>query len=120
MVLRDYMKRMDGPDPSQALECLEPDLQFVIALPSGQVRGTSQEDFAAYIGARAAVDRAHHILREAADGDMEFACGVVTEGGEQRGTFISVAMVSGAGRMRRYVSFFDPDLPLEGESAAES
>ncbi|SRR5581483_3606310 len=116
MVLRDYMKRMDGPDPNQALECLEPDLQFVIALPSGQVRGASREDFAGYIAGRAAAGRAHHILREAVDGDLEFAVGVVTEDGEKRGTFISVATVSGAGLMRRYVSFFDQDLPLIPDS----
>jgi len=112
MVLRDYMKHMDGPDPSQALRLLEPDLRFVLALPSGQVRGSSREDFAAYIAGRAAAGREHHILRESVDGDMEFAVGIVTEDGETRGTFISVATVSGAGLMRRYVSFFDTDLPL--------
>jgi len=117
MVLRDYMKRMDSPDPSQALECLEPDLEFVIALPAGQVRGTSREEFATYIAGREANDRAHHILRYAVDGDLEFAYGIVTEGGHKRGAFISVATVSDGRRMRRYVSFFDPDLALTAEPA---
>lgn len=115
MVLRDYMNLMDSTDPNEALHCMEPDLQFTLTLPTGQVQGTSRADFAAYITGRNAKGRTHHVLRQAVDGDMEFVCGVVTEDGERRGAFLSVAVVSEQGRMHKYVSFFDPDLALVDE-----
>jgi hypothetical protein len=81
MVLLDYMARMDGDDPQRALECLEPDFRFLLALPGGDVTGASREDFARYIAGRAAVRRVHNILRSTVDGDFETVYGIVTESG---------------------------------------
>lgn len=112
MVLRDYMAAMDGDDPQKALECVEPDFQFLLALPGGQVTGTSKEDFARYIAGRNAVQRVHEVLRSAVDGDLETVYGVVTESGRPTGAFLSAAVVSPAGKMARYQSFFTTSFEL--------
>jgi len=107
MVLAEYMARMDGEKPAEALELLEPDLRFLLALPSGRVTGQSREDFAGYIANRNPVERVHNILRHAVDGELEVVYGVVTEKGEPTGAFLSAARVSPEGRIQRYLSFFD-------------
>jgi hypothetical protein len=119
VVLRDYMARMDSQDPDQALALLEPDFRFLIALPGGQVTGTSKEDFAAYIGGRGAVDRRHHVLRSAVDGNVELVYGFVTESGRTTGAFMSAAAVSPVGKMASYQSFFTTSFELiDGPSGA--
>jgi len=112
MVLLDYMACMDSQDPDKALDHLEPDFRFLIALPSGQVTGTSKEDFARYIAGRNAVDRRHHVLRSAVDGDVELVYGIVTDSGQFTGAFMSAAVVSSAGKMLRYQSFFTTSFEL--------
>jgi hypothetical protein len=112
MVLAEYMARMDGDDPEQALDYVEPDFRFLIALPGREVTGASKVDFAAYIAGRDAVRRVHHILRSAVDGDFETVYGVVTEGGRTTGAFHSAAVISPAGRMARYQSFFTTTFEL--------
>ncbi|MEU9958831.1 nuclear transport factor 2 family protein [Streptomyces sp. NPDC050982] len=112
MVLRAYMAAMDGQDPDKALELLEPDFRFLIALPGGQRTGESREDFAGYIAGRAAVDRTHEIVRYAVDGDVETAYGFVVEKGVTAGAFLSAAQISPAGLMARYQSFFTTDFDL--------
>ncbi len=112
MVLREYMARMDGQDPEKALELLEPDFRFLIALPSGQRTGTSREDFAGYIAGRHAVDRRHEIVRYSVDRDVETAYGFVLDQGVTTGAFLSAVRVSPAGLMSGYQSFFTPDFDL--------
>ena len=112
MVLREYMACMDSQDPEKALEHVEPDLRFLLALPGGQIAGTSKEDFARYIAGRNAVERVHHILRSAIDGDLEMVYGVVTEAGRPTGAFQSAAVVSAGGKMARYQSFFTTSFEL--------
>ncbi|UIX29108.1 nuclear transport factor 2 family protein [Streptomyces sp. GQFP] len=112
MVLREYMARMDGQDPEKALELLEPGIRFLIALPKGQRTGESREDFAAYITGRNAVDRVHEIIRHSVDGDVEMVYGFVVEAGVPTGAFLSAAVVSPAGLMARYQSFFTTDFNL--------
>jgi len=112
MVLREYMARMDGQDPEKALELLEPDFRFLIALPGGQRAGTSRADFADYIAGRAAVDRTHEIARYSVDGDVETAYGFVVEQGVTTGAFLSAVQVSPAGLMARYQSFFTTEFDL--------
>jgi hypothetical protein len=112
MVLTEYMARMDGQNPAEALDLLEPALHFLLALPTGNVRGESREDFAGYIANRNPVDRAHHILRRAVDGDLEMVYGIVTEQGQPTGAFLSAARISSQGRMRSYLSFFDSSFHL--------
>ncbi|MCH5671437.1 nuclear transport factor 2 family protein [Streptomyces gilvus] len=112
MVIREYMARMDGQDPDKALELLEPDFRFLISLPAGQHTGTSRDDFSAYIAGRHAVDRRHEIVRYAVDGDVETAYGFVVDQGVTTGAFLSAALISPAGLMARYQSFFTPDFDL--------
>jgi len=112
LVLRDYLSAMAGGDPAKVLELLEPDFSFLIALPGREVTGRSKEDFAAYSTGRAAVDRVHHVLRYAADGDVEMVYGRVADGGATTGWFHSAAVVSTTGRMARYQSFFSTTFEL--------
>jgi hypothetical protein len=112
MVLREYMACMDSADPEKALDRVEPDFRFLIALPGGEVTGRSRADFAAYIAGRNATERVHHILREAVDRDLETVYGVVTESGRPIGAFHSAAVVSAAGRMARYQAFFSTSFDL--------
>jgi len=112
MILAGYMACMDSDDPEKALQYLEPDLRFLIALPGREVTGQSRADFAAYICGRNAVERVHHILRSAVDGDLEMVYGVVTDAGTPTGAFQSLAVISPNGRMARYQSFFTPTFEL--------
>ncbi len=112
MVLREYMAHMDSADPAQALDCVEPDFRFLLALPSGEVTGQSKEDFARYVAGRNATGRAHHILRSAVDGDLETVYGVVTESGKTTGAFHCAALVSANGKMARYQAFFSTSFEL--------
>jgi hypothetical protein len=118
MVLREYMSRMDSQDPERALECVEPDFRFLIALPGGQVTGQSRQDFAGYIAGRNAVERVHHVLRSAVDGNLEMVYGVVTESGRTVGAFHSAAVVSADQKMTRYQSFFTTSFELLDGPAA--
>jgi hypothetical protein len=112
MVLLEYLARMDSQDPRSALELLEPDFHFLLALPSGEVAGKSKEDFAGYIAGRAGTGRAHHVVRSSVDGNVEMVYGVVTESGERTGAFHSAAVVSANGKMSRYQSFFSTSFQL--------
>jgi hypothetical protein len=112
VALREYLTCMDGDDPNRALELMEPDLRFLIALPSGEVTGTSKADFAEYIAGREAVERVHEVLRYSADGDTEMVYGVVTESGKAIGAFLSAAVVSPGGLIARYQSFFSTSFAL--------
>lgn len=112
MALREYLSRMDGQDPARALELMEPDLRFLIALPSGEVTGKSKADFATYIDGRNPVERVHEILRHCADGDTEMVYGVVTEAGTPVGAFHSAAVISPNGLLARYQAFFSTTFAL--------
>lgn len=112
MVLLEYMACMDGQNPEKALDYLEPDFRFLLALPGGQMSGQSREDFARYIAGRDAVERVHNVLRSAVDGNVEMVYGVVTESGRPTGAFHSAAVVSANGRMLRYQSFFTTSFEL--------
>jgi hypothetical protein len=112
VALREYLKRMDGRYPTQALDLMEPDLRFLIALPSGETTGTSKADFAEYIAGRNPVERVHEVLRYSADGDTEMVYGVVTESGKPLGAFLSAAVVSPRGLIARYQSFFSTSFAL--------
>ena len=120
MVLREYMARMDEGDPEKVLECLTPGFRFLLALPGGEVTGASKEDFARYLAGRNAVRRVHHILRSTVDGDLETVYGVVTEAGRPTGYFLSAAVVTPAGKMARYQSYFTPTFELIDRSAVET
>ena len=109
MVIVDYFDRLDGPDPMSGLELAEPGIEFLLALPDREVRGSGLDDLGAYIAGRPAVGRKHVILRSSVDGDLEMVYGVITEGdGRGTGSFTSVALISDDKRLARYQSFFHP------------
>jgi hypothetical protein len=85
---------------------MDPDLHFLIALPSGDVTGTSSAEFEAYIAGRNPVDRVHHVLRYQVDADTELVFGYVTDAGQLVGTFLSAAVLRSTGTIRRYQTFF--------------
>jgi hypothetical protein len=115
MVLSEYMARLDGEKPAEALDLVEPDMRFLLALPGRHITGQSRDDFADYIAGRNPVEREHVIQRRAVDGDLEVVYGVVTEKGEPTGAFLSAAKVSPEGRIHRYLSFFDTSFRLVDE-----
>jgi hypothetical protein len=117
MVLREYLACMDSADPATALDLMEPDLQFLIALPDDAITGVSKDDFAKYITGRNAVRRSHQVLRYAVDGDTEMVYGAVVEGGRRAGLFHSASVTSPNGRMARYQSFFTPNFALIDQEA---
>ena len=49
MGLKDYMAAMDSDDPTTALDWLDDDIHYLLALPAGVVTGHSKKDFADYI-----------------------------------------------------------------------
>jgi hypothetical protein len=109
VVIADYFARLDGPDPMSALELAEPDIEFLLALPDREVRGSGLDDLTAYISGRPAVGRKHVVLRSSTDGDLEMVYGLVTEGdGHGTGSFVSVGLISPTGRLARYQSYFHP------------
>jgi hypothetical protein len=112
MALREYMTCMDSDDPEKALDWVEPDFSYLIALPGREVTGNSRADFAGYIAGRNATARVHHILRATVDRDFETVYGVVTESGTPVGAFHSAAVVSPGGRMARYQAFFSTSFEL--------
>ena len=113
MVMREYMASLDAGDPDAALALMDEGMSFLLALPGGQVWGTSRADYARYLaGRQAPADRVHDVLRFAVDGDVELAYGVVTEAGRATGAFMSAARVSAQGLILSYQSFFDPTFRL--------
>ena len=112
MAVPEYMILLDAGEVEKALGCMEPDVTFLLALPTGPVTGTSRADFAAYIAGRGAGARVHNVLRHTVAGDLEVVYGIVTESGMRTGSFLAAAVLSPRGRMRRYQSYFDPGFSL--------
>ena len=113
MIIVEYFARLDGPDPLTGLELVEPDVDFLLALPDGQRTGHGRTALGDYISGRPDVGRKHRVLRQSRDGDLEMVYGVVVEGaGSGTGSFVSVGLVSPAGRLARYQSYFDPEFGM--------
>lgn len=117
MLIADYFARLDGESPLTGLELVEPDIEFLLALPGNEITGRGHDDLGAYISGRPAVGRRHRVLRSAVDGELELVYGVVVEGAEETvtGAFTAVGLVSPNGRLARYQAFFHPTfsvLPL--------
>ena len=121
MVIDDYFARLDGSAPLTGLELVEPDIEFLLALPDGEVTGSGRDDLGAYISGRPSVGRRHDVIRRSVDGDLEMVYGIVVEGdGRGTGAFVSVGLVSPNGLLARYQSFFHPSFtmyPLPGVTA---
>ncbi|EQD83531.1 hypothetical protein [Saccharopolyspora erythraea] len=112
MLIREYMARLDGDDPRTAMDLVEDDVSFLLALPSGPVRGTSKAELWGYVSRRPAVIRRHHIVEASSHDDFEAVYGVVTDDGVETGAFLASARLSQSGLMQRYLVHFDPEFRL--------
>lgn len=122
MVITEYYARIDGREPLTGLELVEPDVEFLIALPGNEMTGKGQDALRDYLEGRPPVGRKHNVVRGCSDGDLEMVYGYVTEGnGKGTGSFSGVALLSPAKKVARYQAFFHPDFHMfalpEGENA---
>ena len=104
-----YFAALDGPDPYASLDLVAEDLEFAIEWAAGpgrkavQVAGGRQE-LRGFIDAGDRGGWAHYLLGSSSQGRIEFALGETRyDSGERIGTFVAVAELDDAGRMRRYL-----------------
>jgi hypothetical protein len=119
-----YFEKLDGPDPHSALELVAEDVEFSIQWAAGAERRSSQflgglAELRGFTDAGDMEGWAHHVVWSGADGDVEFALGETRydETGERIGTFLAVAQLDEAGRMRRYMVARTPALAFATEGA---
>ena len=104
-----YFAALDGPDPHSSLDLVSPEVEFSIQWASGAERRSTQilggrAELRAFIDAGDMGGWAHHVLQASDDGDVAFALGETRyDSGERIGTFLAVAELDDAGRMRRYM-----------------
>ena len=91
--LSRYYATLDAGRIDEALRLLDPDVRFVMVLPAGIRRGHGRDEMGAYLGGRGVPDRAHVVIRQSRDDDVEFLYGRVTDGGTTTGRFLSGARV---------------------------
>jgi len=106
--LSRYYQAVDDGPIDEALALLAEDVRFVIVLPSGTVRGRGRSEMAGYLSRRGVPDRRHVLLREAADDDLEFVYGRVTEGdGVTTGYFLGAVRIGEGGLIASYQVTFE-------------
>ena len=104
-----YYRALDDGRIDEALQLLDPDVRFVMVLPAGVRRGHGRDDMGSYLGNRGVADRAHVVLRQSRDGDVEFLYGMVADGGTTTGRFLSGARVTANGLIASYEVTFDTE-----------
>ncbi|QUH02056.1 nuclear transport factor 2 family protein [Saccharopolyspora erythraea] len=114
MLIPEYMARLDSDDPRTAMDLVEADVGFLLALPSGPVSGTSKDELWGYVSRRPDVTRRHHIIEASSHADFEAVYGVVTDDDVETGAFLASARLSQSGRMQRYLVHFDQEFRLFG------
>jgi hypothetical protein len=107
--LSKYYRAVDEGRLDDALSMLGELVQFVIALPSGARRGRGRLAMDGYLAGRGVADRAHVLLRESRDDDVEFVYGKVTEGGVTTGYFLAAARLGPDGLVTSYQVTFDTE-----------
>jgi len=108
--LAHYYATLDDIGIRDAVPLLHEDVQYAIILPNGVHRGTSRKGIQEYLESRPLVQRRHHLLRTACDGDTEFIYGAVTDNDTMTGRFAAVAHVDGDGTIDAYQVTFDLEL----------
>jgi hypothetical protein len=111
-----YYRALDDDRTDDALAMLDPDIRFVMVLPAGVRRGHTRADMEAYLSGRGVPDRAHVVLRESRDADVEFVYGKVTEGGITTGRFLSGVRLGADGLIASYEVTFDTEHVLVEDS----
>lgn len=107
--LARYYRALDDGRIDDALELLDPGVRFVMVLPTGTRRGHGRADMDGYLRGRGVPDRAHVVLRESRDDDVEFIYGKVTDGGTTTGRFLSGVRVGADGLIASYQVTFDTE-----------
>jgi ketosteroid isomerase-like protein len=107
--LSRYYRALDEGRIDDALQLLDPDVRFVMVLPAGARRGHGRADMGGYLGSRGVADRAHVVLRQSRDDDLEFLYGRVTDAGTTTGRFLSGARVGPSGLIVSYEVTFDTE-----------
>lgn len=107
--LSRYYSALDEGRIGDALRMLDPDVRFVMVLPAGTRRGHGRDDMGAYLGSRGVPDRAHVVLRQSRDDDVEFLYGLVTDGGTPTGRFLSGVRLGSDGLIESYQVTFDTE-----------
>ena len=105
--LSRYYRAVDEDRIDDALAMLDPDVRFVMVLPAGARRGQGRNEMGAYLGGRGVSHRAHVVLRESREDDVEFVYGKVTEGATTTGRFLSGVRLGSDGLIASYQVTFD-------------
>jgi hypothetical protein len=114
--LSRYYRAIDEDRIPEALDMLDPDVRFVMVLPAGTHRGHGRADMGAYLGGRGVPERAHVVLRQSRDDDVEFLYGKVTDGGTTTGRFLSGVRLGPDGLIASYEVTFDAEHALVEDS----
>src|SRR5690349_7169950 len=100
--LARYYRAIDEDRIDDALAMLDPEIRFVMVLPAGARRGHGRGDMDGYLRGRGVPDRAHVLLRQSRDDDVEFVYGKVTDGGVTTGRFLSGVRLGADGLIASY------------------
>ncbi|WP_406277491.1 nuclear transport factor 2 family protein [Nocardia sp. NBC_00881] len=112
-VIEDYYATVDSGRLRAAVSLLAEDVEFAMILPTGVNRGRGRSAMLDYLSGRPEVTRKHRLLRVAADGDVQFAHGAVTEhDAVTTGYFVGVMHIGLDGRIDRYQVSFSADFAL--------
>jgi len=107
--LARYYRALDEDRIDDALAMLDPEVRFVMVLPAGTRRGLGRTDMDGYLRGRGVPDRAHVVLRQSRDDDVEFIYGKVTDGGVATGRFLSGVRIGADGLIASYEVTFDTE-----------
>ena len=108
-VLGRYYRAIDEDRIDDALAMLDPDVRFLMVLPSGARRGQGRADMDAYLRGRGVADRRHVAVRQVQDDGVVFFYGRVTEGDTTTGRFLSGARVGADELITSYEVTFDTE-----------
>jgi hypothetical protein len=114
--LARYYRALDQDRIDDALAMLDPEIRFVMLLPAGTKRGHGRADMDGYLRGRGVPDRAHVVLRQSRDDDVEFVYGKVTDGGITTGRFLSGVRLGADGLIASYEVTFDTEHVLVEDS----
>ena len=107
--LARYYRAIDEARIDDALAMLDPDVRFTMVLPAGTRRGVGRSEMGGYLAGRGVSDRAHVVLRQSQDGDVEFVYGLVADGSTTTGRFLSGVRLGPDGLIASYQVTFDTE-----------
>ncbi|MEU1980774.1 nuclear transport factor 2 family protein [Nocardia sp. NPDC019395] len=118
-LIEDYYATVDSGRLQDATALLAEGVEFAMVLPTGINRDHGRAAMFDYLSGRPKVNRKHRLLRVAADGDMQFAHGAVTENDSvTTGWFVAAMHIGADGRIDRYQVCFSTDFALLPEQSS--